>query len=106
MSISDIANALGVTVPTVRRCMERFNINRINPTLFDDDQSDHPVELTDDTKAWIISIACQKPCKFGYATELWALAALHRYIQNFANDARFPRLKTVTKRLKKYCNTS
>ena len=96
-TFSDIADALNVSVPTVRRCIERFNTNGMNLALFDDDRSGRPVEITDDAKAWIISIACQKPCDLGYAAELWTLSALHRHIQNFADDAGFPRLKTVTK---------
>lgn len=93
----DIADALDVSVPTVRRCIERFNTYGMNPALFDDERSGRPIEITDDAKAWIISIACQKPCELGYAAELWTLAALHKHIQSFADDAGFPRLKTVTK---------
>ena len=96
-TFSDIADALAVSVPTVRRCIERFNTNGRNLALFDDDRSGRPIEITDDAKAWIISIACQKPCDLGYAAELWTLAALHKHIQNFADEAGFPRLKTVTK---------
>lgn len=94
---SDIADALEVSVPTVRRCVERFHTYGMDPALSDDDRSGRPVEITDDAKAWIISIACRKPCELGYAAELWTLAALHKHIQNFADDAGFPRLKTVTK---------
>lgn len=96
-TFSDIADALGVSVPTVRRCIERFDTSGMNLALFDDERSGRPVEITDDAKAWIISIACQKPFELGYAAELWTLAALHKHIQNFAEDAGFPRLKTVTK---------
>ena len=96
-TFSDIADALAVSVPTVRRCIERFNTNGMNLALFDDDRSGRPIEITDDAKAWIISIACQKPCELGYAAELWTLAALHKHIQSFADDAGFPRLKTVTR---------
>lgn len=94
---SDIADALEVSVPTVRRCVERFHTYGMDPALSDDDRSGRPVEITDDAKACIISIACRKPCEPGYAAELWTLAALHKHIQNFADDAGFPRLKTVTK---------
>ena len=96
-TFSDIADALEVSVPTVRRCVERFHTYGMDLALSDDDRSGRPVEITDDAKAWIISIACRKPCEPGYAAELWTLAALHKHIQNFADDAGFPRLKTVTK---------
>ena len=96
-TFADIADALDVSVPTVRRCIQRFDKSGMNLALFDDDRSGRPVEITDDAKAWIISIACQKPSELGYAAELWTLAALHKHIQKFAENAGFPRLKTVTK---------
>lgn len=96
-TFSDIAAALDVSIPTVRRCIERFNTSGMNLALFDDERSGRPVEITDDAKSWITSIACQKPCDLGYAAELWTLAALHKHIQDHAEEAGYPRLKTVTK---------
>lgn len=92
-----IADNLGVAVNTVRRCIDRYNASGMNLALFDDERSGRPPEITDDAKAWIISIACQKPCGLGYAAELWTLAALHKHIQGHAEEAGYPRLKTVTK---------
>ena len=92
-----IADSLGISINTVRRCIERFNTNGINLALFDDERSGRPVEITDDAKAWVISVACQKPCDLGYAAELWTLAALHAHIQKYSEEAGYPRLKTVTK---------
>ena len=92
-----IADGLGISVNTVRRCIDRYLNNGINLAIFDDERSGRPVEITDDAKAWIVSIACQKPCDLGYAAELWTLAALHRHIQAYAEEAGYPRLKTVTK---------
>lgn len=98
-----IADNLGVSVNTVRRCVDRYISDGINLALFDDERSGRPVEITDAAKAWIISVACQKPCDLGYAAELWTLAALHTHIQEHAQEAGYPRLKTVTKSwLQKY----
>lgn len=96
-TFDDIAGALGVSVPTVRRCIERYKITDMNLALFDDDRSGRPVEITDDAKAWMISIACQKPCDLGYAAELWTLDLLHKHIQANAEEAGYSRLKTITK---------
>jgi transposase len=92
-----IADHLGVSVNTVRRCVDRYLANGLNLALFDDERSGRPIEITDDAKAWIVSIACQKPCELGYAAELWTLAALHKHIQDHAEESGYPRLKTVTK---------
>lgn len=92
-----IADNLGVSVNTIRRCIDRYLSNGMNLALFDDERSGRPVEITDDAKTWITSVACQKPCDLGYAAELWTLAALHKHIQEHAEEAGYPRLKTVTK---------
>lgn len=92
-----IADSLGISVNTVRRCVDRYLSNGMNIALFDEERSGRPPEITDDAKAWIISIACQKPCELGYAAELWTLSALHKHIQIYAEQAGYPRLKTVTK---------
>ena len=92
-----IADGLGVSVNTVRRCIDRYLNSGINLAIFDDERSGRPAEITDDAKSWIVSIACQKPCDLGYAAELWTLAALHKHIQAHAEEAGYPRLKTVTK---------
>lgn len=92
-----IADNLGVSINTVRRCIERYLSNGMTLALFDDERSGRPAEVTDDAKAWILSVACQKPCDLGYSAELWTLAALHKHIQNHAREAGYPRLETVTK---------
>ena len=92
-----IADGLGVSVNTVRRCVDRYLNSDINLAIFDDERSGRPVEITDDAKSWIVSVACQKPCDLGYSAELWTLAALHKHIQTHAEEAGYPGLKTVTK---------
>lgn len=92
-----IADGLGVSVNTVRRCVDRYLNSDINLAIFDDERYGCPVEITDDAKSWIVSVACQKPCDLGYSAELWTLAALHKHIQTHAEEAGYPRLKTVTK---------
>lgn len=79
-----IADGLGVSVNTVRRCIDRYLNSGINLAIFDDERSGRPAEITDDAKSWIVSIACQKPCELGYAAELWTLTALHKHIQAHA----------------------
>lgn len=66
-----IADGLGVSVNTVRRCIDRYLNSGINLAIFDDERSGRSAEITDDAKSWIVSITCQKPCNLGYAAELW-----------------------------------
>ena len=45
-----IADGLGVSVNTVRRCIDRYLNNGINLAIFDDERSGRPDEITDDAK--------------------------------------------------------
>lgn len=92
-----IADGLGVSVNTVRRCVDRYLSGGVNLAVFDDERSGRPTEITDDAKSWIVSVACQKPCDLGYAAELWTLATLHKHIQAYAQEAGYPRLSSITK---------
>lgn len=92
-----IAQRIDVNVNTVKLCLKKFREGGISLALYDKPRSGHPVEITDDAKAWIINAACQRPAGLGYAQELWTLKSLHQYIQGHATQAGFPRLETITK---------
>lgn len=97
MTFEEISEKLAVSTSTVRLCISKFNKGGVDAALFDNQRSGRPPEITDDAKAWIISIACQRPTELGYAQELWTLTSLHKHIQKNAENAGYPRLATVTK---------
>ena len=97
MTFQEIADKLTISTATVRLCISKFNKGGVDAAIFDVQRSGRPSEITDDAKAWMISIACQKPTELGYAQEFWTLTALHKYIQKHAEEAGYPRLSTVTK---------
>lgn len=102
-SYETIANRLDINLKSVKLCIDKYLESGVERALSDDRRTGRPPEITDDAKAWIISIACQKPCDLGYAAELWTLPKLHGHIQKHAEEAGYPRLKTVTKSwLQKY----
>ena len=102
-SYETIANRLDINLKSVKLCIDKYLDGGVERALYDDHRTGRPPEITDDAKAWIISVACQKPCDLGYAAELWSVSNLHKHIQNHAEDAGYPRLKTVTKSwLQKY----
>lgn len=99
MTFEEISEKLSVSTSTVRLCISKFNKEGVDAALFNSQRTGRPPEITDDAKAWIISIACQRPTELGYAQELWTLTSLHKHIQKNAEDAGYPRLTTVTKNL-------
>lgn len=97
MTFEEIAEKLAVSTATVRLCISKFNKGGVDAALLDTPRPGRPSEITDDAKAWMISVACQRPTELGYAQELWTLTALHKHIQTHAENAGYPRLSTVTK---------
>ena len=97
VSFDDIAARLNISKRTVRLCISKFNTGGLDAALFDAKRSGRPAEVSDDAKAWIINLACQRPADLGHSQELWTLAKLHKHIQQHAQQAGFPRLTTITK---------
>ena len=97
MTFQEIADKLAISTATVRLCVSKFNKGGLDAALFDVQRPGRPSEITDDAKAWMLSIACQRPAELGYAQELWTLTSLHKYIQKHAKEVGYPRLSTVTK---------
>lgn len=97
VSIRDIARIYDISTATVQLCVSKYLSGGTDRALFDDQRKGRPVEITDDAVAWIIDVACQRPADLGYSQELWTLKNLHQHIQNNAEDAGYPRLKTITK---------
>jgi hypothetical protein len=54
-------------------------------------------EITDEAKAWVVSIACTKPKDHGLAAELWTISGLARFVSARAEGAGFPRLARAGK---------
>ncbi len=53
-------------------------------------------EIFNDSKAWVINIACQKPSAFGLSAELWYPTILTRYINSVASEQGYPRMATAS----------
>ena len=84
MTFSDIAEKLAVSPSTVCLCISKYYEGGVENALFDTQRPGRPSEITDDAKAWMINIACQRPVELGYAQELWTLNSLHKHIQKHA----------------------
>ena len=97
VSFDDIAARLNISKRTVRLCISKFNTGGLDAALFDAKRSGRPAEVSDDAKAWIINLACQRPADLGYSQELWTLAKHHKHKQQNPQHTGFPRLTTITK---------
>lgn len=97
VSIDAIADKVGLNRCSVMLCLKKFKEGGIENALFDAPGRGRNAEITDEEKAWIINIACQKPIDFGYADETWTYAKLTSHIHKTAEAAGYTRLSTIHK---------
>ena len=97
VSIDAIADKVGLNRCSVMLCLKKFKEGGIENALFDAPVRGRNAEITDEEKAWIINIACQKPIDFGYAAETWTYAKLTSHINKTAEAAGYTRLSTIHK---------
>ena len=97
VSIDAIADKVGLNRCSVMLCLKKFKEGGIENALFDAPGRGRNAEITDEEKAWIINIACQKPVDFGYAAETWTYAKLTSHINKTAETAGYTRLSTIHK---------
>lgn len=94
--INDIADKVGINRCSVILCLKKFKEGGVENALYDAPGRGRNAEITDDEKAWIISIACQKPVDLGYSAEVWTRALLTKHINKFAEEAGHIRLATIS----------
>ena len=97
VSIDAIADKVGLNRCSVMLCLKKFKEGGIENALFDAPSRGRNAEITDEEKAWIINIACQKPIDFRYAAETWTYAKLTSHINKTAEAAGYARLSTIHK---------
>jgi transposase len=96
LSIDAIADKVDMNRKSIMLCINKYLEGGVENALFDAPGRGRNAEITDDEKAWIISIACQKPVDLGYSAEVWTRALLTKHINKFAEGSGHIRLSTVS----------
>ena len=96
LRIDEIADKVGMNRKSVMLCLNKYQDGGVDNALFDAPGRGRNAEITDDEKAWIINIACQKPIDLGYAAETWTRALLTKHINQVAESAGHIRLSTIS----------
>lgn len=97
ISIEEIADKVGMNRKSVMLCLKKFKEGGVENALFDAPGRGRNAEITDEEKAWIINLACQRPVDLGYAAETWTYAKLTAHINKTAEAAGYTRLSTIHK---------
>ena len=94
--IDAIADKVGMNRKSVMLCINKYLAGGVENALYDAPGRGRNAEITDDEKAWIINVACQKPVDLGYAAETWTRALLTKHINKYAESVGHLRLSTVS----------
>ena len=90
-----VGAAIGVTHQTVLRCLRRAVRLGVIAALDDSPRPGKAPEITDEARAWLVSLACQKAKDFGYRHELWTTRLLARHVRDHAASAGHPSVANV-----------
>jgi transposase len=93
----DLKRQLGVGRPMIYRCIDKALAGGATMGLKDAYHRPHAPEISDEAKAWVVSLACTKPKDHDLAAELWTISELARFVSARAQDAGFPRLARAGK---------
>ena len=89
-----VGAAIGVTHQTVLRCLDRARLG-VLAALDDSPRPGKAPQITDDAKAWLVSLACEKAREHGYPHELWTTRLLARHVREHAASAGHPCLARI-----------
>ena len=97
ISLEKIADKVGLNINSVVLCLNKYKSAGVENALHDSPGRGRNPEITDEEKAWIINIACQRPFDLGFSAETWTYSRLTDYINASAESAGYTRLSTISR---------
>ncbi|MDP2818074.1 MAG: IS630 family transposase [Polaromonas sp.] len=96
-TITELQRQLGVGRPMIYKCIDKALAAGAQMGLKDKYHRPHEPEITDEAKAWVVTLACTKPKDHGLAAELWSISGLAKFVCERAQGAGFARLANAGK---------
>jgi len=96
-TISEIARKHDTDRPKIELQINKALQMGAVSSLNDIHRSGREGTITDEAKAWLVSIACLKPTDCGLAPEIWTMSALAKYAQEHCGEAGHPCLMNLAK---------
>lgn len=97
VTVSAIARQLSTNRPKVERCIDKALQLGALTALDDLPRSGKPPEITPEAKAWLVSLACQKPKELGYSFELWTNRLLAKHVREHCKKNGHPSLGKINR---------
>lgn len=96
-AVSSIARRMRTNRPRVERTINRALQVGVLASLEDLPRSGKPRSVSAEARAWLVSVACQKPKDLGYSLELWTTRLLATHAREHCAAAGHPSLRTITR---------
>ena len=96
-TISSIARALSTNRPKVERCVSKALELGVRQGLSDLPGRGRRTLIDSAARAWVVSLACQKPKELGYAQELWTTRLLAKHVRAHCAAAGHPSLAQLAR---------
>ncbi|ACV61105.1 conserved hypothetical protein [Desulfofarcimen acetoxidans DSM 771] len=96
-TIASIGRILETNRAKVERHIDKILQFGLDIALNDLPRSGRPDTITKEDKAWLVSLACQKPKEFGYSYELWTTDLLAKHARNHCVENGHPTLQNLAK---------
>ena len=97
VGLEEIADKVGIHRKSIELCLRKYKDGGVENALVDTPGRGRNPEITDEEKAWIINIACQKPWDLGCPAETWTYTKLTTYMNESAENAGLSRLSTISR---------
>jgi transposase len=96
-TVAQIARAVDLTRKSVGKWVGKALAMGADAALKDTYHRPRPPTIGEDSKAWVVHLACSKPKELGYAAEAWTRSALARHVREHAVAAGHPDLARAAK---------
>lgn len=94
-TVSAIARKMRTNRPKVERCLNKALQLGPSAGLSDLPGRGRPARLTEADRAWVVSLACQKPKDLGYSYELWTTRLLAEHVRQHCVPSGHPALQRL-----------
>jgi transposase len=96
-TVTEIARDLRMTRKSVAKWIDRGLAVGSGAAIKDAYHRPREPRITEEARAWVVSLACRKPKDLGYAAELWTRSALANHVRSHAMEAGYPSLAKAVK---------
>lgn len=96
-TITSISHALRVSRVAVYKWIDRALAVGVETALSDKHHRPKEPVITEEAKAWVVSLACTKPKDHGYAAEVWSHRQLAKHVRENAGAQGHPSLRRAAK---------